>query len=569
MSNNENYMDIYQKWLEKKHEDTEITEELRAIQNDPDQIKEGFYQTIAFGTAGLRGILGAGTNRMNIYTIRRAAQGFAQAINKYGEGERKAVIAFDPRRKSDLFSRESAKIFAANGIKTYLFTEVTPTPILSYAVRALDCTGGVMITASHNPKNYNGYKVYWDDGAQVTEEKAAQIINEVNSINDYLDISTESFESYVEKEMIVMVYDEVYDKYYSELQALDYMQEGPKDISVLFSAFYGTAEKAVAKAMKNHQFVNYGVLEEQSQPNSEFPDLEYPNPEDPGSFAMLLEKAKDTNPDLLIATDPDGDRIGTQVLHQGEYVVLTGNQMGIIMVDYLLNQLPVPKEGYIVKTVVTADLSAKIAQEKGIPCYEVLTGFKYIAELAKKLEKEGKVYLFGYEESYGYMPRLFVRDKDAVQAILLLSQIAELLKKENKTLIDRLSEIYATYGYYFEENVSETYEGLAGFEKMQQIMTFLRDDFLAQSDLPVIKVQDFMGSTELDVATDQHTPIDLPSSNVLKFYLEDGSWVAVRPSGTEPKIKYYFSVIGEDQKDAEEKLQAFKNEFFRVTDTIK
>ncbi|NCC82008.1 MAG: phospho-sugar mutase [Clostridia bacterium] len=564
MEERKEYLEIYEKWMSKKDLGPALKEELKEIEGNEDEIEERFYQTIEFGTAGLRGILGAGTNRMNIYTVRRAAQGFAQAINQNGRKDNRVVLAYDSRKMSVEFSKESAKIFASNGIKVYLFSEVTPTPVLSYAVRSLKCSGGVMITASHNPKNYNGYKVYWDDGAQVTEEKANLIINEVNKVDNYLDLETKSFDEYLKEEKIQVIYDEVYAKYYEEINNLEYMKKGDKDISILFSPFFGTSKKAVAHVMKQYSFKNFSVLEEQGEPNSDFPNLDYPNPEDPKSFMLLREKAKITKPDLLMATDPDGDRIGTQVLHNGEYVVLTGNQMGVLMVDYLMNKVPVPENGYIVKTVVTADLSGKIASSKGVKVYEVLTGFKYIAELAKELEPKGEKYIFGYEESYGYMPRLFVRDKDAIQAILLLAQIASDLKDIEQTLIDRLEDIYLEYGYHEEINISRNYEGIEGKEKMVGIMNLLREDFAEKTSLELVKMQDFYYSIERDFTTKTEISIDFPQSNVLKFYLKDRSWVAVRPSGTEPKIKYYFSVAGKDKNDAEMKAEKFKEEFFKI-----
>ena len=564
MEERKEYLEIYEKWMSKKDLGPALKEELKKIEGNEDEIEERFYQTIEFGTAGLRGILGAGTNRMNIYTVRRAAQGFAQAINQNGRKDNRVVLAYDSRKMSVEFSKESAKIFASNGIKVYLFSEVTPTPVLSYAVRSLKCSGGVMITASHNPKNYNGYKVYWDDGAQVTEEKANLIINEVNKVDNYLDLETKSFDEYLKEGKIQVIYDEVYAKYYEEINNLEYMKKGDKGISILFSPFFGTSKKSVAHVMKQYGFKNFSVLEEQGEPNSDFPNLDYPNPEDPKSFMLLREKAKITKPDLLMATDPDGDRIGTQVLHNGEYVVLTGNQMGVLMVDYLMNKVPVPENGYIVKTVVTADLSGKIASSKGVKVYEVLTGFKYIAELAKELEPKGEKYIFGYEESYGYMPRLFVRDKDAIQAILLLAQIASDLKDKEQTLIDRLEDIYLEYGYHEEINISRNYEGIEGKEKMVGIMNLLREDFAEKTSLELVKMQDFYYSIERDFTTKTEISIDFPQSNVLKFYLKDRSWVAVRPSGTEPKIKYYFSVAGKDKNDAEMKAEKFKEEFFKI-----
>ncbi len=564
MEERKKYLEIYEKWISKIDLDPALKKELENIRGNEDEIEERFYQTIEFGTAGLRGILGAGTNRMNVYTVRRAAQGFAQAINMNEKKDNSIVLAFDSRRMSEEFSKESAKIFASNGIKVYLFREVTPTPVLSYAVRSLQRSGGVMITASHNPKNYNGYKVYWDDGAQVTEEKANLIINEVNNVNNYLDLQTKSFDEYLEDGKIKVIYNEVYDKYYEEINNLKYMKKGEKDLSILFSPFFGTSKKAVSYVMNLFGFKNYSVLEEQGEPNSDFPDLDYPNPEDPKSFKLLLEKAQDTKPDLLMATDPDGDRIGTQVFHNGEYQVLTGNQMGVLMVDYLINKVPVPEKGYIVKTVVTADLSGKIASSKGVKVYEVLTGFKYIAELAKKLELKGEKYIFGYEESYGYMPGLFVRDKDAIQAILLLAQIASDLKNKGQTLIHRLEEIYQEYGYHEEINIFRNYEGIEGKEKMSGIMNLLREDFAQGTNLELVKMQDFYNSFEKDLILNKKSPIDFPKSNVLKFYLKDGSWVAVRPSGTEPKIKYYFSVSGKDKNTTQMKGKYFKEEFFKI-----
>lgn len=558
-----NYMEIYNKWMSKEMLDLDIKKELEEIAADEKEIEERFYQTIEFGTAGLRGMLGAGTNRMNIYTVRRAAQGFAKAINKNGRQDNSVVLACDSRRMSEEFSKESAKIFASNGIKVYLFSEVTPTPLLSYAVRLLGCSGGVMITASHNPKNYNGYKVYWDDGAQVTEEKASIIIDEVNKVDNYLDLETASFNSYLAEGMIKLVYDEIYEKYYEEIKNLKYMKDNDKEISILFSAFFGTSRKAVSRVMKDFSFKNFRLLEEQSQPNSEFPDLEYPNPEDPSTFKLLLEKAQKDPVDLLMATDPDGDRIGCQVLHKGEYKVLTGNQMGVLMVDYLVNQPNLPENSYIIKTVVTMDLAARIAEEKGVKTYEVLTGFKYVAALAKELMEKGENYIFGYEESYGYMPRLFVRDKDGVQAVVLLAQIADDLKSQGMTLIDRLNQLHDRFGYYMEENISKSYAGIAGKEKINSILSSLRADFPKQKELSLVKMQDFKYSVEKDLETGQENKINLPKSNVLKFFMEDGSWVAIRPSGTEPKIKYYFSVTSKDKEEAESKAEKFLEIFFK------
>ena len=538
-----NYREIYNQWINNNYFDKATKEELISIKDDDKEIKDRFYKNLEFGTGGLRGVIGAGTNRINIYTVRRATFGLANYIIKKckQEGKEKGVvIAHDSRFMSIEFCLETAKTLAACGIKAYIFDDLRTTPQLSFAVRYLNATAGVVITASHNPPEYNGYKVYWTDGGQVCPDIAEEIITEVNKIEDYASIPTTN-----ENNSLIVMLNEECDNAFVEAvkkQVIrqDIIDKVGKEMKIIFTPIHGTGNLPIRKALKEVGFEKVQVVKEQEMPDSNFSTVEYPNPEEKAVFDIAIEMAKKDGADLIIGTDPDCDRVGVVVKNtEGEYVVLNGNQVGSLLVDYVLTQrkdeLKNMKNPTIVKTIVTSELGAIIAKSFGVDCLNTLTGFKFIGEKINQFEEnQDRAFIMGYEESYGYLVGTHARDKDGVVSALLISEMAAFYYDKGMTLYEGLEEVYKKYGYYKEELVSMTLKGIDGMEKIKYMMANFRNSNIQEiANIKVEKINDYKLGIE-----------NLPKSDVLKFILEDGSWIAVRPSGTEPKIKFYFGCNG-------------------------
>ncbi len=563
------YREKYNDWLESNIVDDIMKEELRSIK-DEKEIEDRFYKDLEFGTGGLRGIIGAGSNRMNIYTVSKATQGFANYLNDKFE-KPSVAIAYDSRNMSKEFSKAAALTLCANNITVYLYEDLRPTPMLSFAVRHLSCTGGIVVTASHNPKEYNGYKVYDEFGGQVTDEKANIIINEVNKINSFDEINTINEEEALEKGLLVYIGEEVDKAYIDAVKGLtirkDLVKEKAKDLKVIYTPIHGSGNMPVRRVLNELGYTGVSVVKEQEAPDGNFPTASYPNPEEPAVFKLALEMAKSENPDVIFATDPDADRIGVVVKDsEGEYRVLTGNQTGLLLTQYILDALKeeekLPKDGVVIKTIVTTDGAKKIAEAYGIELIEVLTGFKYIGEKIREFkENKDKTYLFGFEESYGYLAGDFVRDKDAVIAAMLIAEMTLFYKEQGKSLYDGLIELYDKYGYFKETLVSFELKGKEGGEKISKCIDSLRNEKLVElNGIKIVNKYDYKLSIEENTISGDKNEINLPKSNVLKFVLENGSWFVVRPSGTEPKMKAYVAIKGTGLKDSEEKLENFKNE---------
>ncbi|RKL65605.1 phosphoglucomutase [Salipaludibacillus neizhouensis] len=563
----------YEKWKSKLGLDENTKRELESYQNNEKYLEDSFYKNLEFGTGGMRGEIGPGTNRMNIYTIRKAAQGMADFIKQAGESacENGVVIAHDNRRMSKEFALETACTFGANGIHAYLFQELRPTPELSFAVRKLQTHSGVMITASHNPPEYNGFKVYGDDGGQLVPEDADRLIFMVDAVEDELEVKTADSATLEEQGLLTWVLEDLDDAYDEELASVivdrNIVREIGKDISIVFTPLHGAAQIPMMRAFDSNGFKNIHVVEEQAKPDTEFSTVRSPNPEEKDAFELAINLGEKVNADILIATDPDGDRVGLACKdHDGNYQVLSGNQTGALMLDYLLmkkqekNELP--ENGAVIKTIVTSELGRTIASSYGVETLDVLTGFKFIGEKIRQFETSGEfTFLFGYEESFGYLIKPFVRDKDAIQAALVSAELAAYYKKQNLTVYDGLLNMYEKYGYYFEDLSSFVFKGKEGAEKIQRIMEEFRNDS-KQGNLSdnVENVEDYQTNKKYYLKNDRIEDIHLPSSNVLKMRLTDGSWYCLRPSGTEPKIKCYFGVTGSSQKDAMNKLESLKEE---------
>ncbi|GAA0105708.1 phospho-sugar mutase [Paraclostridium sordellii] len=565
------YMNNYNEWIDNPYFDKETKSELLNIRNNTKEIEDRFYKNLEFGTGGLRGIIGAGTNRINDYTVRRATFGLANYIlSKCGEeGKQKGVvIAYDSRHKSPEFCLETAKTLAACGIKAYIFDSLRPTPELSFAVRCLNCVAGIVITASHNPPEYNGYKVYWTDGGQVCPEIATEIIKEVNKIDQYSKIPTVSKEEAEEKGLLITVKDEVdtafIDAVKSQVLRQDIIDKVGKDIKIIFTPIHGTGNKPIRRALKEVGFENVEVIKEQEMPDSNFSTVEYPNPEEKEVFNIAIEKAKREGADIIIGTDPDCDRVGVVVKNtEGEYIVLNGNQVGSLLVNYvisnLINKNKLPKNPTIVKTIVTSELGAVIARSFGVESIDTLTGFKFIGEKIHEFEQNNdKSFIMGYEESYGYLIGTHARDKDGVVAALLISEMAAYYYSKGMSLYEGLMEIYNKYGYYKEELKSITLKGIDGMEQIKSIMQYYRNSNIES-----------VGNIKIKELKDYSSGIDgLPKSDVLKFILKDESWIAVRPSGTEPKIKFYFGCNGKDKDMVDEKVMNIMNDIINITESI-
>lgn len=574
------YRESYEEWLRNPYFDEATKEELRSIGDDDNEIKERFYRELEFGTAGLRGVIGAGTNRMNIYTVRKATQGLANYIIKNNGQEKGVAIAYDSRRMSPEFADEAARCLAANGIKAYVFESLRPTPELSYAVRRLGCIAGINITASHNPPEYNGYKVYWEDGAQITPPHDKGIMDEVKAVTDYNTVKTMDREEAKTAGLYEVIGEEVDDGYIAELKKQVIHQDSinavGRDLKIVYSPLHGTGNIPARRILKELGFTNVYVVKEQELPDGEFPTVSYPNPEAKEAFELGLKLAKEVDADLILATDPDADRLGVYVKDtaSGEYKVLTGNMSGCLLADYEIGQRKalygLPDDGFLIKTIVTSNLADAIAKGYDIGLIEVLTGFKYIGQQILKFETTGKgTYLFGFEESYGCLIGTHARDKDAIVATMALCEAAAYYRTQGKTLWDAMLDMYERYGYYKDDIQSITLKGIEGLQKIQQIMDTLRKNPPAEiGGYTVLKARDYQADTIKDTVTGEVTKTGLPSSNVLYYDLSDDAWVCVRPSGTEPKVKFYYGIKGNSLADAEEKSAKLGEEVLAMIDAI-
>ena len=562
------YMKIYQEWLSNPYFDEATKEELRAIEGNENEIKERFYMDLEFGTAGLRGIIGAGINRMNIYVVRRATQGLANYIIKQGAANKGVAIAYDSRHMSPEFATEAAMTLAANGIKAYKFESLRPTPELSFAVRELGCVAGINITASHNPPEYNGYKVYWEDGAQFTPPHDKGVTEEVLAIEDLSTVKTTDEASATAAGLYQVIGQEIDDKYIAQVKAqvvnqkaIDEMQD---QITIVYTPLHGTGNIPARRVMKEIGFTHVYVVPEQELPNGDFPTVSYPNPEAKEAFELGLKLAKEKDADLVLATDPDADRLGVYVkdTKSGEYIPLTGNMSGSLLCEYVLSQKQaagkIPADGQVVKSIVSTNLIDAVAKSYGAELIEVLTGFKWIGKQILKNETTGHgTYLFGMEESYGCLIGTYARDKDAISATAALCEAAAYYKQKGMTLWDAMIAMYEKYGYYKDAVKAIGLSGIEGLAKIQSIMETLRNNTPTEvGGYKVTSARDYKLDTIKNMATGEVKPTGLPSSNVLYYDLEDGAWICVRPSGTEPKIKFYFGVKGTSLKDAEEKENA-------------
>ena len=560
------YKKIYEDWLNNEFFDNDTRNELKKIEDDEAEIEDRFYQELAFGTAGLRGKIGAGTNRMNQYTVAKATQGFADTINEMGEEakEKGVVICYDVRHRSDEFSKISSEVFAANGIKVHIFKDIQPTPVCSYAIRKLKAIGGVMVTASHNPREYNGYKAYGSDGSQILEDTAVKIQNYMKEYDDYSKIKRVDFDKAMGEGIISYIDDSLIEEYVKEVLACTINEDIDKDVKIVYTPLNGCGNKLVRRILDERGFKNIYIVEEQENPDPDFSTVGYPNPEDPKAFKLSEELGKKVDAELLLATDPDSDRCAVEVKDEnGNYIFLTGNQIGSLLSNYILTALKennsLPTDGAIVKSIVSTDLVKPIAKSFGVDVYEVLTGFKNIYEVANEFEKVGKgEFIFGFEESIGYNYKAFVRDKDAVNAAMLISEMTAYYKKKGESLLEVLEKIYEDYEYYSNEVQSIVLEGLDGAQKIKRIMESIRKNPIDQ----------FIGLKVKKIVDYQFDDTGLSKSNVLKYYLEDDSWFVLRPSGTEPKIKLYLNLIGESEEKAEDKKEKLKAEVNKIIDKI-
>ena len=565
-----NYLEEYKRWCESPEFDEETKNELIAIKEDKNEIEDRFYKELEFGTAGLRGIIGAGTNRMNQYTVGKATQGLANYIIEQGTQDKGVAISYDSRKMSKEFSMQTALILCANGIKAYLFENLRPVPELSFAVRNLGCTAGVMITASHNPPKYNGYKVYWDDGSQIVAPRDKDIIQKVRNIESFSEIKKITQKEAEEKGLLKIIGTEMDDKYLEVLKNSvlnpEIMKEEGKKLKVVYTPLHGTGNTIAEKLLKELGLTNVYVVPEQSKPDGNFPTVDYPNPEDKRAFKLALELAKKVDADVVLATDPDADRLGifAKDTKSGEYMEYTGNMSALLIAEYRISQMKekgiLPKDGMFITTVVSSDLAKAIAKNYDLECIEVLTGFKNIGAVMKKAEEnKDKTYVFGFEESYGCLIGDYARDKDGIAAVMALCEAACYYQSKGKTLWDAMQDIYKKYGYYKETQVSIVREGPQGAQEIKDMMTKMRNtDINKIGDYEVLTFKDIKKDIVKDMRTGEITKTGLPTSNVLYYALEDNSWCCVRPSGTEPKIKLYMGVKGSSQEDANKKLENLK-----------
>ena len=575
------YREIYEQWLANPYFDEATKEELKGISEDENEIKERFYMDLEFGTAGLRGIIGAGTNRMNIYVVRRATQGLANYIAKVDKKAQGVAIAYDSRHMSPEFAEEAALCLAANGIKAYIFESLRPTPELSFAVRHLGCVAGINVTASHNPPEYNGYKVYWEDGAQITPPHDSGIMGEVKSISDWNTVKTMDKAEAEKADLFQVIGKEVDDAYMAELKKqvihMDAIEKEGKNLKIVYTPLHGTGNIPARRILKELGFENVYVVKEQELPDGDFPTVSYPNPEAAEAFELGLKLAKEVDADLVLATDPDADRLGVRVKDKnGEYHDLTGNMSGCLLANYELSQRKavsgsLPEDGALIKTIVTTNLADAIAKGYGVNLIEVLTGFKFIGQQILGFENSGKgSYLFGFEESYGCLIGTYARDKDAIVATMALCEAAAYYKTQGKTLWDAMIEMYEQFGYYKDAIQSVTMKGIEGPQKIQEIMNSLRQNPPAEfAGHKVTAVRDYKADTITDVTTGAVKPTGLPNSNVLYYELTDDAWVCVRPSGTEPKVKFYYGVKGTSLADADEKSDIMGKAVLDMVDSMK
>ena len=574
------YKEMYQSWLDNPYFDEDTKAELKSIAGDDKEIEDRFYTELEFGTAGLRGVIGAGMNRMNIYTVRKATQGLANYIKKVGKEAQGVAIAFDSRRMSPEFADEAALCLAANGIKAYVFESLRPTPELSYAVRKLGCTAGINITASHNPPEYNGYKVYWEDGAQITPPHDKGIMDEVKAVTDFATVKTMEKEEAKKAGLYEVIGAAIDDAYIAELKKLvvhqDAINQVKDTLKIVYTPLHGTGNIPVRRVLKELGFQNVYVVPEQEKPDGEFPTVSYPNPEAEEAFVLGLAMAKKLDADLVLATDPDADRLGVYVKDSktGEYHSLTGNMSGCLIGDYVIGQRKeregLPKDGAFIKSIVSTNMADAIAKYYGIQLVEVLTGFKFIGQKMLEFETKGTgTYLFGMEESYGCLTGTYARDKDAVVASMTLCEAAAYYKTQGKTLWDAMIDMYEKYGYYKDDVKAITVKGIEGLEKIQTILETLRADAPKEiGGYKVLKVRDYKKDTITDLADGKVTPTGLPASNVLYYELEDDAWVCVRPSGTEPKVKFYYGIKGTSLEEADAKSESLGKEVLAMIEKM-
>lgn len=574
------YKKNYEDWLHNPYFDAETKAELKSIANNNDEIKERFYADLEFGTAGLRGIIGAGTNRMNIYVVRKTTQGLANYI-KSVQGENKGVaIAYDSRRMSPEFADEAALCLCANKIKTYVFESLRPTPELSYAVRKLGCIAGINITASHNPPEYNGYKVYWEDGAQITPPHDIGIMDEVKKVVDFNTVKTMDKQSAKEQGLYAVIGEDIDTPYIEELKKnvlhSDSINEVQKELRIVYTPLHGTGNIPARRVLNELGFENVYVVPEQELPNGEFPTVSYPNPEDKAAFKLALDLAKEKDADLVLATDPDADRLGVYVKDSkcGEYITLTGNMSGCLLADYEIGQMKeskgLPVDGALIKTIVTTNMADAIAKYYDVKLIEVLTGFKFIGQQILGFEQSGKGhYLFGFEESYGCLIGTHARDKDAIVATMALCEAAAYYKTKGMTLWDAMIQMYEKYGYYKDDIKSITLKGIEGIEKIQTILETLRSETPKKiGNYTVLAARDYKKDVIKDMNTGKTSTTGLPISNVLYYELSDDAWVCVRPSGTEPKVKFYYGIKGSSLEDAELKSAQLGDEVLKMINAM-
>ncbi|AHX21194.1 phospho-sugar mutase [Bacillus bombysepticus] len=568
-----NWKKEFDRWLSYAQLDAELKEQLENMKQDEKKIEDSFYKNLEFGTGGMRGELGAGTNRLNVYTVRKATKGLASFIEKLGEEAKKrgVVVAYDSRHKSPEFAMEVAATLGARGITTYVFESLRPTPVLSFAVRHLHTVSGIVLTASHNPPEYNGYKVYGEDGGQLPPKEADELISYVNAVEDELTVEVADVEQLKADGLLHIIGQEVDDAYAAELNNViinkEMVQKVGKDLKIVFTPLHGTSNISVRRGLKEVGFTDVTVVKEQELPDPNFSTVKSPNPEEHAAFEYAIRDGEKVGADVLIATDPDADRLGVAVRnHNGEFQVLTGNQTGALMLDYLLSQKKengtLPENGVVLKTIVTSEIGRTIAKAYGLDTVDTLTGFKFIGEKIRQYEESGQYeFQFGYEESYGYLIRPFCRDKDAVQSVLFACEVAAYYKSQGKTLYDGLLEVFEKYGFFREDLVSLTLKGKDGAEKIQEMMATFRENPPKEvAGLTVVAVEDYKASVVTSLQDGHKEEIHLPKSNVLKYQLEDGSWFCLRPSGTEPKIKFYFGVKDSSLQNSEQKLLTIKED---------
>ncbi|MBP8083619.1 MAG: phospho-sugar mutase [Spirochaetes bacterium] len=570
-------LELAEKWSNAPFDD-ETRDEIKKLidSKNEKELEDRFYRSLEFGTGGLRGIIGAGTNRMNIHTVGAATQGLANYIISQGKASMGVVVSYDSRIKSDIFSKDTASILAANGIKVYIFDDIMPTPLCSFAIRELKAVSGIMITASHNPPKYNGYKVYWNDGCQITPPHDTAIIKEAEKVDEITKVKRGNFDEFVKSGMIVLIGKDIQNKYIENLSKVVMNDDIDKNIKIVYTPLHGTGYKILPEVMKHFGFGNIILEPKQSIPDGNFPTVKYPNPEEKEALELAVKLAENENGDIILATDPDADRMGVGFKDKnGKYVLINGNQIGTMIEYYLLTRLKeknaLPKNGAVIKTIVTTELQSDIAKDFGCAIFDVLTGFKWIGTLMRKFDETGEYkFIFGGEESYGYLPVEFVRDKDAIGACYFFCEMAGWLKKNGRTLADFLEEIYAKYGYYLEDLVSMTFEGKEGMEKIQKIMAFFRNnppkDF---AGCDVERVDDIKNLSRKYIKTSKEEKIsELPSSDVIQYFLSDVTKITMRPSGTEPKIKFYFSAKDKTAELSKQKIESYKKALVSIVEKI-